>query len=83
VDQRVLRVLASLEESLRRLCEQLTAGLPRFGGYADRYSAAVRRARSGQPAWVDAPDIDSCHTVWIQFHQDLLATLGIPRGTDS
>lgn len=26
------------------------------------------------------PDRDSCHTVWIQFHEDLLATLGIPRG---
>ncbi|MGP7997237.1 MAG: DNA-binding protein [Streptosporangiaceae bacterium] len=25
---------------------------------------------------------DSCHTVWIQFHEDLLATLGIPRGSD-
>ena len=28
-------------------------------------------------------DRDSCHTVWIQFHEDLLATLGIPRGTDA
>jgi hypothetical protein len=25
---------------------------------------------------------DSCHTVWIQFHEDLLATLGIPRDAD-
>ena len=31
---------------------------------------------------VDAPDRDSCHLVWIQFHEDLLATLGIPRGSD-
>lgn len=30
-----------------------------------------------------APDRDSCHLVWIQFHEDLLATLGIPRGTDT
>jgi hypothetical protein len=22
------------------------------------------------------------HAVWIQFHEDLLATLGIPRGSD-
>jgi DNA-binding MarR family transcriptional regulator len=81
-DERVLRTLASLEESLRGLCDQLAAGLPRFGGYADRYSAALRRAQAGQHAWVDAPDRDSCHLVWIQFHEDLLATLGIPRGTD-
>ena len=25
-------------------------------------------------------DRDSCHTVWTEFHEDLLATLGIPRG---
>jgi len=30
--------------------------------------------------WVDAIGIDSCHTVWFQLHEDLLATLGIPRG---
>jgi hypothetical protein len=23
-----------------------------------------------------------CHILWIQFHEDLLATLGIPRGSD-
>jgi hypothetical protein len=32
---------------------------------------------------VDAPDRDSCHLVWMQFHEDLLATLGIPRGSDA
>jgi hypothetical protein len=81
-DERVLRTLASLGESLRRLCDQLAEGLPRFDGYADRYSAALRRAEAGQHAWVDGPDRDSCHLVWIQFHEDLLATLGVPRGTD-
>jgi hypothetical protein len=33
-------------------------------------------------ACVDGPDRDSCHLVWIQFHEDLLATLGIKRGSD-
>ena len=26
---------------------------------------------------------DSCHIVWMRFHEDLLATLGLPRGPDS
>lgn len=38
---------------------------------------------TGQKAWVDGHDRDSCHTVWIQFHEDLLATLGLPRGSDT
>jgi hypothetical protein len=82
-DERVLRALGSLDASFRRLCDQLTGCLARFGGYADRYSAALAKTRAGQRAWVDAPGQDSCHTVWIQFHEDLLATLGLERGSDN
>jgi len=41
------------------------------------------RFSAGHRAWVDAPDRDSCHILWIQFHEDLLATPGIPRGADA
>jgi len=82
-DDRVLRRLAAMDSAFGQLCAQLTGCLQRFGGYAGRYSAALRQAEAGQRAWVDAPDRDSCHIVWMQFHEDLLATLGIPRGPDS
>ncbi|MGI8448915.1 MAG: transcriptional regulator [Streptosporangiaceae bacterium] len=82
-DERVLRTLASVATSFRFLCAQLTDSLARFGGYADRYSSALGRVDQGDRAWVDAPDRDSCHILWIQFHEDLLATLGIPRGSDA
>jgi hypothetical protein len=39
--------------------------------------------QTGHHSWVDAPDRDSLHAVWIQLHEDLLATLGIERGTDT
>lgn len=82
-DDRVLRTLASLDGAFSRLCGELAGGLARFGGYAALYSAALGKAKAGQGSWVDAPDRDSCHIVWIQFHEDLLATLGIPRGSDT
>jgi hypothetical protein len=82
-DERVLRGLASLERSFRRLCDQLTYCLQRYDGYADLFSSAIRKAEIGQRSWVDAPDRDSCHLVWMQFHQDLLATLGLPPGSDT
>jgi hypothetical protein len=81
-DDRVLRTLASIDGSFRRLCDQLTGCLERFGGYADRYSSALSKVEAGQLAWVDAPERDSCHILWIQFHEDLLATLGMARGSD-
>ena len=82
-DDRVLSQLASVGASFGRLCDQLAARLHRFDGYASRYASALAKARAGQHAWIDAPDRDSCHLVWIQFHEDLLATLGIPREGDS
>jgi hypothetical protein len=81
-DQRVLRTLTSVEGAFRGLCDELSSHLARFDGYADRWSAALRKVDTGQGAWLDAPDRDSCHLLWIQFHEDLLATLGIPRGSD-
>jgi len=82
-DERVLRTLASVGTGFGELCDQLAASLARFDGYAGRYSAALARAERGQRGWVDGHDRDSCHIVCIQFHEDLLATLGIPRGSDS
>ncbi len=82
-DQRVLDTLAGLERSFRRLCDQLAAALARFERYADLYAAALGKVESGRRRWVDAHDRDSLHIVWIQFHEDLLATLGIPRGSDT
>ena len=35
----------------------------------------------GERAWVAQPRIDSCHTVWMELHDDLLATLGLKRGS--
>ncbi len=81
-DERVLQTLASVGTSFRGLCDQLAGCLARFDGYADRYSAALARAEAGHRGWVDGHDRDSCHILWIQFHEDLLATLGIPRGSD-
>ncbi|WP_113705160.1 transcriptional regulator [Nonomuraea lactucae] len=82
-DERVLRTLANVGRSFTELCSQLAECLARFDGYADRYSSALRKVDMGQRAWVDGHDRDSCHILWIQFHEDLLATLGIPRGSDT
>jgi hypothetical protein len=81
-DERVFRTLDALGRQLPVVIDPLAGALQRFDGYATRFSAALAEVNSARPRWIDAPDIDSCHTVWIQLHEDLLATLGIPRGTD-
>lgn len=79
-DERVLDELGRLGRLLDPLQVRLTGALARFDGYAQRYAAAYRRVEAGEPAWIDAPGVDSCHMVWFQLHEDLLATLGLERG---
>jgi hypothetical protein len=81
-DARVLHRLADLGGSLAPLAGVLEGVLQRLGGYSGRFEAALARARAGEVAWVDGLGLDSCHTVWFQLHEDLLATLGIPRGQE-
>jgi hypothetical protein len=80
-DGRVLDELADHGRRLQGVGTILAAALDRFSGYDTRYLAALERADAGQLAWVDAPGIESCHTVWIQLHEDLIATLGVDRGS--
>ena len=81
-DDRVLEELGSLGRRLVPLCAALSGRLARFEGYEKRYADAFARVEAGQRSWVDGAGIDSCHTIWFELHEDLLATLGIERGTE-
>jgi hypothetical protein len=78
-DQRVLGQLAGLSEDLRGIVRPLGDRLARFAGYDVRFAAALERVRRGDLTWVTRPKVDSCHTVWMQLHEDLLATLDLQR----
>jgi hypothetical protein len=80
-DERVLDELHGLQGGLQPVCDGLAAALARFAGYTERYSAALDRVDRGEGSWVAQPKIDSCHTVWMELHEDLLATLGLERGS--
>lgn len=81
-DGRILAELAELGIALRPLNERLSAVLTRFAGYVERFESALAKAKNGQPHWVDRSDIDSCHRVWFQLHEDLIATLGVDRSSE-
>jgi hypothetical protein len=70
--------LADLAGGLRDLERDLAGQLSRFAGYHERFAAALARA-GRDPAWITGVDVDSCHRVWFEFHEDLIATLGVGR----
>jgi hypothetical protein len=72
------RRLTDIAEALRHLEHRLTAHLSRFAGYHGRFTEALARARDN-PAWITGMEIDSCHRVWFELHEDLVATLNLSR----
>jgi hypothetical protein len=76
--ERVVAAFADLDERAAEVCAELAAAIPRFGRYRVRLGDALGRAQAGEPELL-TDTLDSYHTVWFQLHEDLLATLGIPR----
>lgn len=69
-----------LGEEVAGVTALLSAALPRFAVHQPRIDHAVSQIRAVRNAWVDSPELPSLHTVWIQLHEDLLASLGLARG---
>lgn len=80
-DSAVLDELTAIDQALAPLASRLGNILPRFHGYDTRFTTALHRAQAGEAGWVDRTDVDSCHRVWFELHEDLIATLGLTRGT--
>ncbi|MEZ5245118.1 MAG: hypothetical protein R2707_08490 [Acidimicrobiales bacterium] len=70
--------LATLVRRLDPILAALSAALPRFDRYAERFVDALRSA-ADDPRWLAAPSLDSVHTIWFELHEHLLATLGRSR----
>ncbi len=81
-DAAVIERLAEVHHGVTPICEQLSGRLTRYDPYHGRFSAAVDKVRSGLVEWFARPIIDSYHTVWMELHEDLLATLAIERGSE-
>jgi hypothetical protein len=77
-DARVLDRLTHLDRRAEVACAGLFAEMLRFQRYRVRLGDALARARSGALEYV-SDSTASYHAVWFQLHEDLLATLGIPR----
>ncbi|MGQ4270278.1 transcriptional regulator [Nocardiopsis changdeensis] len=77
-EARVLDLFADLDRRAAPVCDALAAALPRFGRYRPGLARALEHARAGRTEYL-TDHLASYHTLWFQLHEDLLATLGIPR----
>ncbi|OKJ25926.1 transcriptional regulator [Streptomyces sp. CB01580] len=77
-DAQVLDRFMEFHQRADPLYAELSEALLRFQRYPVRLADALARARAGALEYV-TDSTSSYHTVWFQLHEDLLATLGIPR----
>ncbi|WP_308818722.1 hypothetical protein [Pseudonocardia alni] len=78
-DEKVIGRLEKLIRRLTPLLDALTGHDPRFAGYPARFAAAMDAIDAGGHELVSSPTRDSVHTIWFEFHEDLLRTLGRER----
>ena len=82
-DAAVIARLGALHVGICEVVEAVAVVVPRFTVYPPRFGHAVDRVRSNDVDWFTKPVIDSYHTIWFELHEDLLATLGRSRESES
>jgi hypothetical protein len=81
-DAEVIAQLAALHEQATPICGELADALDRYRLYGPRLAHALERVQAGETDWFTKPMLASYHTIWFELHEDLLATLGIERGSE-
>lgn len=82
-DRAVVAELAGLDDGVQPIVSGLSSVLERFGVYADRFTFALDKVRSGEQEWFTRPIMESYHTVWFELHEDFFGTLGIDRASET
>lgn len=75
----VIQRLGALDERAGAVARHAGAAVARLASYRPRLRAARTLVEEGDTEWFTSPRIDSYHTVWMQWHEDLLLTLGLER----
>jgi hypothetical protein len=78
-DWSVIDRLIALDERAGAVARHSGNAVGRLASYRSRLRTARTRVEEGDHDWFTSPRIDSYHTVWMQWHEDLLLTLGLER----
>ncbi|SNR91579.1 hypothetical protein SAMN06265360_13216 [Haloechinothrix alba] len=82
-DARVVQRLGELHDDFLPLVERIVSVVPRLAAYRDRFSSALAAAVDGDHSWLAHPLKDSYHTVWFEFHEELIGLAGLSRQAEA
>jgi hypothetical protein len=78
-DWSMIERLVALDERAGAVARHAGTAVTRLAPYRERLRVARTYVEEGKHEWFTSPRIDSYHTVWMQWHEDLLLTLGLER----
>jgi hypothetical protein len=82
-DWSVVERVRTLDERAGPIVTRIARVHERFARYRPQLRAALARVDDGDNEWFTSPRCDSYHTVWMQFHEDLLLALGEDRTSEA
>ena len=74
--------LTSLHTAFRPLVDDIAAHLSRLSTYGPRFDTALTAIQDGDRSMLASPLKDSYHTVWFEFHEELIDLCGRNRAEE-
>ncbi|HSQ37624.1 MAG TPA: pyruvate, phosphate dikinase [Acidimicrobiia bacterium] len=81
-DAAVLADLRALHADVAAWLGPLGAGLPRLTEYGARLDRAAAFVGDGDHRYIASPRVDSYHSIWFEFHEDLILLAGRTRADE-
>lgn len=74
--------VTSLHSSFKPIVEEVSAKAERLATYGPRFEAAHAALLAGDHTMLVSPLKDSYHTIWFEYHEELIALTGRDRATE-
>lgn len=78
----LLEEMSSLHDAFTPVVQGVSTKAPRLAAYAPRFDAAIGAIQSGDHTMIASPLKDSYHTLWFEYHEELIALTGRDRATE-
>jgi pyruvate,orthophosphate dikinase len=76
---RMLGGLRAIDSDLAGVLADVSARAPRLSSYARRFETALSHLEAGDLSMLASPLKDSYHTVWFEYHEELISVCGLDR----
>jgi pyruvate,orthophosphate dikinase len=82
-DQAIFARLHVLHEAALGVLHEVGTICPRLARYVGRFEKALANLDGGDQSWLAAPMKDSYHTVWFEYHEELILLCGRSRADEA